>query len=243
MIIFGIDVGASGIKGAPVDTELGKLTSERLRLTTPQPATPEAMTDVIAQLTSHFEWKDRVGVGFPSVIRDGVMLTAANIAKNWIGLDGKALIQHKTGCDVTLLNDADAAGLAEMKFGAGRGVNGLVMVITLGTGIGSALFIDGHLVPNTELGHIEIRGKEAERRASDRVRQERELSWDKWAARVDEYLLTMEHLFWPKLIIIGGGVSKSFDRFSPYLSIKAECVPAQLQNDAGIIGAALAAQS
>lgn len=242
MKTLGIDIGGSGIKGAPVDTEKGELLEERHRIPTPQPSTPDAVADVVAEIAQQFKWKGPIGCTFPAVVKGGVVYSAANVDKRWIGTNGKALFEEKTGCKVTLVNDADAAGLAEMRFGAGQSEDGLVIMLTFGTGIGSALFIDGHLVPNTELGHLEIRGKDAEARASARVRQEKDLSWPKWAERVDEYLQRVEFLFSPDLFIIGGGVSKSYERFLPLLNTRARIVPAQLLNDAGIVGAAVAAK-
>jgi polyphosphate glucokinase len=240
MITLGIDVGGTGIKGAPVDTEKGVLLHERYRVLTPQPSTPQAVAAAVAEVAEHFQWKDRIGVGFPSVIKAGVVMTAANIDQGWVGTDGKSLLETVTRCKVNLINDADAAGIAEMRFGVGRGARGVVMMITVGTGIGTALFVDGTLVPNTELGHLEIRGKDAERRASDAVRQAKGLSWKRWAKRFDEYLGTVERLFWPDLIIIGGGGSKYFDRFSHHLTVRARIVPAKMLNDAGIVGAGIA---
>ncbi|MEP7285559.1 MAG: polyphosphate--glucose phosphotransferase [Chloroflexota bacterium] len=240
MIVLGVDIGGTGIKGAPVDTEQGTLVGERFRVLTPSPAKPDAVADCVAQVVQQFSWTDRLGCGFPAVIKLGTVMTAANIDESWIGTDGKTLIEQKTGCKTTLINDADAAGLAEMRFGAGRNEQGLVFMATIGTGIGSALFLHGQLIPNTELGHLEIRGKDAEHRASDRVRQEKDMSWKQWGKHLDEYLDNIEHLLWPDLIIIGGGASNHYERFAPYLTIHAKVVPAQMLNEAGIIGAALA---
>jgi len=241
MEILGIDIGGTGIKGAPVDTDHGKLLAERFRVLTPHPATPEAVADCVTEVVRHFNWTNKIGCGFPAVVKSGVMMTAANVDKSWIGTDGKALFERKTQCKTTITNDADAAGLAELHFGAGKGHNGLVLMVTLGTGIGTALFVNGHLVPNTELGHVEIRGKDAELRASERVRIDKDLSWKQWGKRVDEYLDTLERLLWPDLIIIGGGASKNFAKFIPRLSVNAQVLPAQMLNDAGIVGAAMAA--
>ena len=243
MIILGIDIGGSGIKGAPVDVERGELMTEHYRIPTPQPSTPHAVADVVGELARHFAWQGPIGCTFPAVIKDGVSCSAANVDKAWIGTNGQALFQEKTGCPVLLLNDADAAGLAEAEFGAGKGQRGVVMLLTFGTGIGSALISDGRLVPNTELGHMEIRGKEGEHRASDRVREEKDLSWKKWAAAVDEYLHQLERLFSPNLFIVGGGVSKKHEKFLPLLTIKTPVVPAQMLNEAGMVGAALAARA
>lgn len=241
MEIFGLDVGGSGIKGAPVDMETGELLSKRFRIPTPQPATPDAMIAVAADVVANFNWKGQIGCGFPAVVKAGTVYTAANIAAEWIGVDIDAALEQATGCPVHVINDADAAGLAEIRWGAGRDVDGLVLMVTLGTGIGTALFIQGQLVPNTELGHIEIRGKDAETRAADSVREQKQLSWNQFAERVDEYLRTIERLLWPDLIVIGGGVSKHADEFFPMLTTRAPVVPAQMRNRAGIAGAALAA--
>jgi polyphosphate glucokinase len=238
--ILGIDIGGTGIKGAPVDTLTGALLGERFRLLTPSPATPAAMSATVAEVAAHFSWHGPIGCGFPAAIRGGKVRTAGHVAKEWIGCEPEKLFQEATGCPVTVLNDADAAGYAEMRFGAGQGRDGVVLIVTLGTGIGTALFIDGHLVPNTELGHIEIRGKDAEVRAAAGVRERKDLSWKKWARRVDEYLKYMNAYLWPDLIIIGGGVSKKADKFLPLLTVETEVVPAQMENDAGIVGAAVA---
>jgi polyphosphate glucokinase len=243
MEILGIDIGGSGIKGAPVDVIKGKLVTKRFRIPTPQPSKPDPVTDVVAQIVKHFEWKGPVGCTFPAVIKEGVAYSAANVDKSWIGTNGQKLLQEKTGCPILLLNDADAAGIAEMEFGAGRGYKGMVIMLTFGTGIGSAIFVNGQLVPNTEFGHMEVRGKDAEDRAADRIRQEKNLNWEKWAARVDEFLGRMELLFSPDLFIIGGGVSKKHDKFLHLLHTQAKIVPAQMLNEAGIIGAARAARS
>jgi polyphosphate glucokinase len=240
MEILGIDIGGSGVKGAPVDTASGDMLAERHRIRTPHPATPEAVGNVVAELARFFGWQGPIGCTLPSVIKGGVAYSAANIDKAWIGTDAAQLLTAKTGCPATMINDADAAGLAEMRFGAGRDRKGVVMMLTFGTGIGSALFLDGRLVPNTELGHMEVRGKDGEHRASDRVREEKALSWAKWAARVNEYLGRIELLFSPDLIIVGGGVSKKHEKFMPLLRTRAEIVVAKLLNDAGLIGAALA---
>jgi polyphosphate glucokinase len=239
---MGIDIGGSGIKGAPVDVGKGELVAERYRLPTPQPSVPEAVGDVVAEIVKNFDWAGPMGCTFPAVVKGGVTYTAANVDQSWINFDGQKLLEEKTGCPVVLLNDADAAGLAEMEFGAGKGRQGVVIMLTFGTGIGSAIFVDGCLVPNTEFGHMEIRGKDAEHRAADRVRMERDLSWEKWAGRVNEFLERMELLFSPDLFIIGGGVSKKHETFLPLLRTRAEIVPAQMLNEAGVIGAALAAR-
>ncbi len=241
MKILGIDVGGSGIKGAPVNTKTGALLAPRYRIPTPQPSKPKAVARVVGEIAAHFEWEGPIGVGFPAPIQKGVALTAANIHKKWVNTNAAKLFSKATGCPVTVINDADAAGIAEMKFGAGRGRKGVVLLITIGTGLGSSVFTNGHLVPNTEFGHIEIRGKDAERIASDAVRKEKDLSWETWGARLNLFLLRMEGLLWPDLIILGGGVSKKFGKFRPYLTVRADVVPAATLNEAGIIGAALAA--
>ncbi len=243
MEILGVDIGGSGIKGAPVDIQRGKLTSERYRIPTPQPSIPDAVSDVVAQIAQHFDWQGPIGCTFPAVIKNGVTYSAANVDNSWIGTNGQKLLQKKTGYPVLLLNDADAAGIAEMKFGAGKGHTGVVIILTLGTGIGSAIFVNGVLVPNTEFGHMEVRGKDAEDRASDRIRKEKDLSWKKWAQHVNEFLGRMEQLFSPDLFIIGGGVSKKHQNYLHWLDTQAAIVPAQLLNEAGIIGAAMAAKS
>jgi polyphosphate glucokinase len=245
MQAFGIDIGGSGIKAAPVDTATGQFMAERQKLLTPQPATPEALAKVVVQLVRSFNWTGLVGITFPGVVVDGVVRTAANVDSSWIGVDAVKLFGSETNLTVTVLNDADAAGVAEIHFGAGKDVHGTVLLLTLGTGIGSALFTDGVLVPNTELGHIEIRGKDAEKRASDHAREEHQLSWEDWAGRVDEYLEHMEALLSPGLIIIGGGVSRKSSKFLPLLTarVRANVVPAALQNEAGIIGAAMAVEA
>ncbi len=225
--VLGIDIGGSGVKGAPVDTATGRLMAERQKLATPQPATPEAIANVVGQLVRAFEWTGPVGITFPGVVVEGVIQTAANVDPSWIGVDAIKLFGSETKLGVTVLNDADAAGVAEMRFGAGHGVTGTVLLLTLGTGIGSALFTDGVLVPNTEFGHIQIRGKDAEKRASEHAKEEHDLSWGDWAGRVDEYLAHMEALISPGLIIIGGGVSRKSDKFLPLLTgLRAKIVPA-----------------
>ncbi len=239
MEVLGIDIGGSGIKGAPVDTARGRLLAERHRIPTPLPATPRAVSRVIGDIVAHFSWKGPVGCGLPAVVQHGVVRTAANISKRWIGTDALRLLRPIAGRAVTVINDADAAGYAEMHFGAGRGRAGVVLVVTLGTGIGSALFTNGHLVPNTELGHITVHGKDAEHWAADSVRSAKSLSWKKWAHRVEKYLLTLESYLWPDLFIIGGGVSKKADKFLPSLKLRTPVVEAKLHNEAGIVGAAL----
>ena len=241
MQVLGIDIGGSGIKGAPVDTDSGRLVLERFRLRTPEGAKPPDVASTVAEIVRHFSWQGPVGCTFPAVIRHGVAASAANISEAWIGVNVEQLFSEKTGCPTTVLNDADAAAIAEMRFGACKGRQGVVFVLTFGTGIGSAIFVNGQLFPNTELGHLEIKGKDAEAWASDRARKKRNLSWQEWAERVDEYLARIEALFSPDLIIIGGGVSKQADNFLPLLHTQAPVVVASMLNDAGIVGAALAA--
>jgi polyphosphate glucokinase len=239
--VLGIDIGGTGIKAAPVDATSGKLTAQRIKLPTPRPASPDAVAAVVRQLVGDFSWTGPVGVTFPGVVVAGVIRTAANMEPSWLSVNATDLFASATGLSVTTLNDADAAGVAEVRFGAGVGQSGTVLLLTLGTGIGSALFYDGVLVPNTEFGHIELHGKDAEKRASERAREVDELSWGKWTGRVDEYLDKIEQLLSPALIIIGGGVSRKADKFLPGLSTQARVVPAALLNDAGIVGAAMAA--
>ncbi|WP_103129088.1 polyphosphate--glucose phosphotransferase [Deinococcus aerius] len=242
-VILGIDIGGSGIKGAPVDTATGKLMAERHRIPTPEGARPDAVKDVVAELVRHFGHQGPVGVTFPGIVQHGKTLSAANVDKGWIGLDADALFTQATGRDVTLINDADAAGLAEARFGAGAGVSGVVMLLTFGTGIGSALIHDGVLVPNTEFGHLWLKGdKEAEAWASDRARERDDLNWKQWAKRASTYLQHLEGLFSPDLFIIGGGISKKAEKWQEHLKTeRTKLVPATLQNEAGIVGAAMMA--
>lgn len=244
MEILGIDIGGSGIKGATVDISTGELTAERFRLPTPKPATPEAVTDVTAEIVRHFDWNGPFGCAFPARIKKGVATTAANIDKSWIGANVEELLLQKTGLPAVVINDADAAGMAEMGFGAGRGRRDEVLLLTFGTGIGSALFINETLVPNTEFGHITLNGMVAEHYASDRARKEKKLGWKRWADRVQEYLDRLEFLLAPDLIIFGGGASKPKKRakFFDQLHTKADLLPAELQNHAGIVGAAFTAR-
>ena len=241
MQVLGIDIGGSGIKGAPVDTDTGVMLAARYRIPTPQPSKPQPVAEVIAEIAEYFEWKGPIGAGFPAVVQDGVTMSAANVHKKWIKKDAAALITEVTGCETCVINDADAAGLAEMAFGAGRDRKGTVLIVTLGTGIGTAIFTDGYLLPNTEFGHMEIKGEDAEVWTSDAARKREDLSWVEWASRLDVYLGTMEFLISPDIIILGGGVSKKHDKFIPLLNLQAEVVPAQLLNEAGIVGAALGA--
>ena len=238
---FGIDIGGTGMKAAPVDLATGRLTGERYRIDTPQPAVPEAMALVVRELVEKFGWSGPAGVAFPAVVRHGVVFSAANIDPSWIGVDADALFTEASGCDVTVLNDADAAGVAEMRYGAGRGRTGVVIVLTFGTGIGSGMFVDGTLVPNTELGHLEIDGYDAEDRAAASARKRDGLQWTEWAARVDRYLAEIVKLFSPELVIVGGGASKQADKWLPHLRPQVEVVAAAMANNAGIVGAALRA--
>jgi polyphosphate glucokinase len=240
MNVFGIDVGGSGIKGAPVDTATGELLEERVRIKTPQPATPEAIVKTAVEVVSEAGWQGTVGCGFPAVVKEGVLRTAANVDKAAIGFDLRAALQKELDTQVSVVNDADAAGLAEMRWGAGKDQNGVVVMLTLGTGIGTALFVGGRLVPNTELGHIEVRGKDAEHRASDNARKRDDLNWKHYAERLDEYLHRIEDLFWPDLIVVGGGISKKSDKYFLHLTARTKVVRAEMQNNAGIAGAALA---
>jgi polyphosphate glucokinase len=236
--VIGVDIGGSGIKAAPVDLELGSFTNERIRYPTPQPATPERVAEVVATLVTELVTPGPVGVTVPAVVRHGTVLSAANIDPSWIGCDARTLLGRATGRTVSVVNDADAAGLAEMRHGAGRGRDGVVVMITLGTGIGSAVFVDGTLVPNTELGHLHLHGGDAEDYAADSVREREDLGWKEWAHRVEKYVHLLEKLLWPDLIIVGGGVSKKADKFLPHIESSVEVVPAGLHNDAGIVGAA-----
>jgi polyphosphate glucokinase len=243
MQVLGIDIGGSGIKGAPVDIASGELVQPRFRIPTPQPSKPEAVARVVAEIVDKFEWEGQVGCTFPAVVQHGVVHSAANVDASWIGTDADELFEKQTGLNIHVLNDADAAGICEMRFGAGKDHDGVVMILTFGTGIGSAIFNRGILLPNTELGHLEIRGKDAEDRASDRAREQKEYSWPEWMKRVNEVLARIEALFSPDLLIFGGGVSKHWDEFEPLFKTRAPIVRAQFKNEAGIVGAALAAHA
>ena len=241
--ILGIDIGGSGIKGAPVDLEKGVFATDRLRIATPQPSKPKAVAKVVKQIVEHFNIDGPVGCTFPAVVRNGITLTAANVDKSWIGTDADALFEEVTGRPVSMLNDADAAGIAEMTYGAGKGRKCVVVMLTFGTGIGSAIFVDGKLLPNTEFGHVLMKGMDAEHYAAARIREDEGLSYKKWGRRVNEYLHYMNSLFWPELFIIGGGVSKKHEKFFKHIDVDVEVVPAQLFSDAGILGAAQAVHS
>ena len=239
---LGIDIGGSGMKAAIVDLETGELASERIRIPTPQPATPVAMADVAAELVRRHGWTGSIGVGFPGIVRHGVVHSAANIDDSWISVDADAVFTAACGVDVAMVNDADAAGLAEIRWGAGNGVTGVVLVLTFGTGIGSGLFIDGTLVPNTELGHLELDGRDAESYAAASVREREGIGWKEWAPRVERYLRHVEMLFSPDLFIVGGGASKAADKWLPRISVDTPIVAAAMANNAGIAGAALVAR-
>jgi polyphosphate glucokinase len=236
---FGVDIGGSGMKAAPVDLKTGYLTEDRFKILTPEPATPDAMAPIVAELVEHFRWRGPIGVTFPGVVRRGVIHTAANVDKAWIDTDADELFTRAVGSPVQVVNDADAAGLAEVRYGAGRDVKGVVLVLTFGTGIGSGLFIDGVLVPNTELGHIEVDGHDAEKKAAAAARDREGLSWKEWAERVEKYLQAIVRLLSPELIIVGGGASRKADKWVPLIDVRTKIVPAALENEAGIVGAAL----
>lgn len=240
---FGVDIGGSGIKGCPVDIDAGTLAEERMRIPTPQPSTPEAVADAVAEIAEKFAWNGPVGITLPCVVKDGVAHTAANVDKSWIGTDAQGLFAERLGIDrseVLVLNDADAAGTAEMRTGAGLGHDGLVVVLTFGTGIGSAMFVDGELVPNTEFGHVEVDGHDAETQAAASVKDSLDLSYEQWAPRVSRYIQGLEKFLWPDLIIAGGGVSRKGSKWIPLLDTRTPVVAAGLKNDAGIVGAAAA---
>lgn len=238
--VLGIDIGGSGIKGAPVDIATGALLADRVKLETPQPATPEAVAQTVRDVVTHFSWQGPIGCTFPAIVHHGVTLSAANVDKSWIGASAQQILADAVGQPLLLLNDADAAGLAEVTFGAAKGVAGTVIVLTLGTGIGSALIVDGRLVPNTEFGHLQLKGAAAEKYCSAKIKDEQDLKWKEYAHRLNEYLNHVELLFSPDLIIIGGGISRKHDKFLPELKLRSPVLPAALRNDAGIVGAALA---
>jgi len=244
MAVLGIDIGGSGIKGAPVDVETGEFLQKRFRIPTPSPGNPEQVIEVIRRIVQHFEWEGKIGAGFPGVVRRGVVETAANVSLEWIGEDLASLIVDATGCSAVVLNDADAAGLAEMRFGVGKDYeDDYALFLTIGTGIGSAFFVKRELWPNSELGHLQVRGKDAEHRAGDGVRKAKDLSWKKWGKKLQEVIQVYDFLLNPDVIILGGGVSKKFKKYGKYLKdINADVIPAELRNQAGIIGAAMAAE-
>ena len=243
MQILGIDVGGTGIKSAIVETSTGELVSERHRIDTPRPATPKAVGEALKEVLAHHRWKGPVGMGFPAAIQHGIARTASNIDKSFIGLPIAEYFTKQAGSTFYLANDADVAGMAEMRFGAGKDNDGVVLIITIGTGLGTALFSEGHLLPNTELGHVYLEnGHEAERYASEAVRVTKDLKWKDWGERLNLYLCTMENLLWPDLIVLGGGVSEKLHKFSPMITTKAPVVAASFLNQAGIVGAALFAE-
>ncbi len=247
-LLLGIDIGGTGIKGGIVDLAKGALVGERVRIETPQPATPAAIGDVLSAITKHFQWEGPLGCGFPGVIQQSRVMLAANLDETLIGVDFARLAQERTGCPAHVTNDADAAGVAEMTYGAGKGRRGVVLVITVGTGIGCGFFYNGMLIPSTELGHLKMKDKhtgkicDAEEIVSERARQERDLSWKAWAKQFDRYLKYLHRIFWPELIIIGGGATKKGDKFMPLLTVPCATALAALGNNAGIIGAAAAAR-
>jgi len=239
MKILGIDIGGSALKGAPVNTHTGELLAERHRIETPTLLTPKEMAAAVQEIARHFKWRGPIGIGFPGVIQGGVAKTAANLDKDFIDLNLEKLFHEATGCRVAVINDADAAGMAEMKFGAGKGHLGTVLLLTLGTGVGSALFYGGVLYPNSELGHLPMSGHSAEKKVAASARKTKDLSWSDWAGTLDKYLRILEKILWPELIILGGGISAKSDKFFKFLKTRAPVVPAQLLNEAGIVGAAL----
>ena len=241
MQILGIDIGGTGIKGSPVDTKTGELLDTRHRIPTPSPATPESVIDTVAEIVDHFKWHGPVGCGFPAAIKNETVMTAANIDKSWIGLNAGKKIQKKINCPTHMVNDVDAAGLAEVAFGAGKNEKGVVIMAAVGTGIGTALISNGHLFENSELGHLILHGQIAEKYASNAVRKNLDLSWEEFSSRLNDYLNRLESLFWPDLFVIGGGVSKHHELFFPMLKLHTKIKPAKLLNNAGIVGAALAA--
>jgi polyphosphate glucokinase len=238
---FGIDVGGSGIKGGIVDLDTGQLVGDRIKLLTPQPATPKAVAKTIAEVVNGFGWTGPLGVTYPGVVTHGVVQTAANVDKAWIGTNARDVIGSElNGQDVTVLNDADAAGLAEERYGAGKGHSGLVILLTFGTGIGSAVIHNGTLIPNTEFGHVDVDGKEAEHLAASSVKERNDWSYEKWTKQVTKVLIAIENVMWPDLFIAGGGISRKADKWVPLLENRTPVVPAALLNTAGIVGAAMA---
>ncbi len=243
-IVLGVDIGGTGIKGALVNTKTGTLASERFRLETPQPATPENVTATFKKVVEHFKYEGPIGCGFPAVMKKGVAFSASNIHKDWIGTDAAKIFSEATGCKVSVLNDADVAGVAEIKFGVGAGVEGTIILITIGTGLGSAIFLNGQLLPNSEFGHVYLKGHKnvAEKYASNSARKRDDLKYDEWALRFKEYLEHLQFLFTPDLFILGGGASKKFYKYDDVLApVRTKIVTAEMLNEAGIIGAALCA--
>ena len=242
-LVLGVDIGGTGIKGALVDVKKGKMTTERFRLETPQPSTPKNVAATFKKIVDHFSWKGKIGVGFPAVIKNGISYTASNIHKDWIGTDVDQLLENASKCPVIVFNEADAAGVAEITFGEGKGVKGTVILLTIGTGIGSAIFLNGQLLTNTEFGHIYLKGHDAvaEKYASNTARKADDLSWSDWGNRFEDYLSHLQFIFNPDLFILGGGSSKKYDKFKDVIQIKTPIKTAKLLNEAGIIGAAVRA--
>lgn len=240
-LLLGIDIGGTHIKGAPVDLKSGRLVTERFRVPTPKPATQDAVMDAVAQIVKHFSWKGPIGCTFPGVVRRNEILTAPHLHNSWIGVSASEVMQKRLGQPVTVLNDADAAALAESRFGAGKGEQGTILMVTVGTGLGTGLVYRGVVIPNTELGHIEVNGKDAESRASNAARENKNMRWKKWARHLSDYLQRLEDLINPELLIIGGGVAEDAERFFPHLRTRTRTVAARLGNSAGIVGAAIAA--
>jgi polyphosphate glucokinase len=239
MKALGIDIGGSALKGAPVDTKTGRLLAPRLRIPTGASLNPSEKAKCVAEMAEHFKWKGPIGIGFPGVIEGSTIWTSANLHPKFVGCDGAKLFGKATGCRIAMINDAAAAGLAEMRFGAGRGVNGKVLILTLGTGVGSCLAYQGVVVP-LELGHFPwVGGKSAEKHVAASVREEKDLPWDEWGERLHDYVKVLEKLFWPELIVIGGGVSSKYKKFFKYIKPRAKLVPAKFLNQAGIVGAAM----
>ncbi len=239
--MLGIDIGGTGIKGAIVDIKKGELVTERIKIKTPQPATPEAVIATVKELVTQFAWKGKIGCGFPAAVKHEIVKTASNIDASWVGVNAAKEIKKVTGCDAHLLNDVDAAGHGEVAFGAGKGHHGTIIMAAFGTGIGTAIFTEGRLVPNSELGHLRLHGKIAEHYTANSSREKENLDWDTFGSRVNEYLQRLEFLFWPDMIIIGGGVSKKYDNYCHKFQLECDVAPATLRNNAGIIGAALSA--
>ncbi len=240
--ILGIDIGGTGIKGSIVDVVSGEVVSKRVRILTPKPATPAAVAEKVKELVDELNWKGDIGCGFPAVVMNGIVKTATNIDKSWIGVDIEKLLSDYTDCNVSVVNDADAAGMAEIHFGKPEFKKGIVILLTIGTGIGSALFVNGVLVPNSELGFARMHGMISEKYASNIVRKNQDLSWKVWGKRLNEYLQYIEEMFWPDIILIGGGVSKKIEQYEKYINIKAEFMSASMKNVAGVVGAAMCAE-
>ncbi len=241
MEVLGLDIGGTGIKGAPVDIDKGVFTQDRFRISTPRPSTPENVIEAVSDIVAHFNWKGPIGCGFPAVVKHDTVCTAANIDNSWIGKNVGKLIHEQTGCRTHVMNDVDAAGLAEMTFGAGIGRTGTTIVVALGTGIGTAIFADNHLVANSEFGHVYLKsGEKAEVYTSNAARKIKELTWESWSKRLNKFFGYLDDLFWPDLYIVGGGVIKNHEKFLPDIKTRAEIVPAKLLNHAGIIGSSLA---